>query len=126
MEGVRAANCPRSGVTDLKPDCWALTAANWLAPGGFALVVAGLGVDQEKAGAAGDVTADPIPGEVTVCDDGMLSQLSIGFEGEADVVALPLTRRSKSSSVAPFVSSVDPARVPKDMKSSFGSEGPLD
>lgn len=56
----------------------------------------------------------------------MLSQLSIGLDDEVDVVVLPLTSRSKSSSVAPLVSSVDPASVPKDMKSSFGSDEPLD
>lgn len=65
-DGVKAANCPRSGVTVLNPGCWALTAVNWLAAGGFAVVVVGLGVDQAKAGAAGDATADLIAGEVTV------------------------------------------------------------
>jgi hypothetical protein len=103
-----------------------LTAANWFVAGGFAVVVVGLGVDQENAGAAGDVTEDLTAGEVTVWLDDIVSQLSMGFDGEVDDVVLPLTRRSKSSSVAPLVSSVDPASVPKDMKSSFGIEAPLD
>lgn len=92
----------------------------------FAVVVVGLGVDQENAGAAGEVTDDLIAGEVSVWVEDMVSQLSIGLEGEADDLVLPLTRLSKSSSVAPFESSVVPATAPKDMKSSFAIEAPLD
>jgi hypothetical protein len=41
--------------------------------------------------------------------------------------ALPLTSRSKSSSVVPLVSRVDAVMAPKDMKSSVGSaDAPLE
>jgi hypothetical protein len=76
---------------------------NWLVAAGA--VAVGLGVDQEKDAAWEDLGGF-IPGDAAV-EEGMSPQLvSIGLLGwPGDVVDLPLTSRSKSSSVAPLEAS---------------------
>lgn len=105
----------RSGVTVLKPGCWALTAPILLA--GAAVGTAGA-VDQEKAGAGVDFLLLLTVGETTAALDAMLSHPeSMGLVESPP--GPPLTRDSKSVSLAPFASKDDPAIGPKDMKSSF-------
>lgn len=131
LDGFMGARLPKSGVTVLKFDCCCcdFKGLKLLVGGGAGAMAAalGVGVDQENAGADG-VLPGFNPGEVTVlagCDVAVSQPLvSIMFVVEGPV--LPLTSRSKSSSLAPVVSSVVPARLPNDMKSSFTATAPFD
>lgn len=118
MVGAMGWKLARSGVTVLKPGCWALTP-----PSLFAEAAAGAagGVDQEKAAVGVDFLLLPAVGDVSGAFDTILSHPeSIGL-AEAPL-ELPLTRDSKSVSVAPFASKDAPATGPKDMKSSFRAD----
>ena len=112
--GVRDSNRPRSGVTVRKLDC---CCAFWI--GGLVGLLGG-GVDHENAGACGVLAPDLLAGPEDMVD-GCSSQL--GNDGLVTLLplGLPLTRASKSSSVAPFASKAVPVTPPNDMKSSFAA-----
>lgn len=115
--GAMGWKLARSGVTVLKPGCWALTAPNLFA--GVAAGAAG-GVDQEKAAVGVDFLL-PEVGDVSGAFVTTLSHpASMGLAGAP--LGPPLTRDSKSVSVAPFASKDAPATGPKDMKSSFRAD----
>lgn len=97
------------------------------AGGGATAVALGVGVDQENAGADGVVPGFN-PGEVTVLAGSavVVSQPLVSMMFVVEDPVLPLTSRSKSSSLAPLVSNVAPARLPNDMKSSFTATAPFD
>lgn len=93
------------------------------------MVVVGAGDDHEKAGVEGDFTLGFIPGEVTVlveADGARVSHPPVSIIlPDVEELGFPLTNAAKSASVAPLVSSVVPARLPKDMKSSLAAAFPL-
>ena len=111
-EGCRASILFRSGVTVRK------------AGAGLIALAAGVGVDHENEGAGGDLTVCDVEDRAVA---GPASQpVSMGLVAPPLPVTLPLTNRSKSSSVAPLVvSNVVPVTPPKAIKSSFSRAVPL-